>query len=617
MGQDHFLVADSPSATRGQQDSYYYCRANAVILGLLPVGISLASGILVESVPDVVRQGVSSPAGTRALASLAVVALLFVVHQTLIPFQAVVVETLGHRLDGVLRERVMRSVLRPVGVAHLEDPSLLDKVSQARGVGPGRFTPGGATRGMAGITTRYVTAIVFTIVLAGFRWWLAVGLLTLRLGMRVVGRRGYFKMVQIYTNQTQKLRRSEYFRDLALRPEAGKETRLFGLSEWIVECFSSDWLSVMRDVWRQRRDSVLKFIPIFAFFWAVLLGSFALVVRAGILEEITVGQVVVYLSSIIGMGVIGSLSDDDQTTEYGLASIPAVLALDEITLPSQLAHAGGDPAGIPREGIRFEQVSFSYPGRDEDVFSQLDLFIPAGKSMAIVGVNGAGKTTLVKLLCRFYDPVSGRIMVDGTDLRELDPRAWQARSAAIFQDFVRYHLPARDNVGFGDIEAASSQKQLEEAASKAGARQIIEGLPAGWDTLLSRQYTGGVDLSGGEWQKIALARAMMAAASHPGLLVLDEPTANLDVRAEAEIFDRFLELTHGLTTIVISHRFSTVRKADRICVLHGGRVAEKGTHEELLSVGGHYAEMFQLQASRFAEADGTRESVDGAESPYP
>jgi ATP-binding cassette subfamily B protein len=233
------------------------------------------------------------------------------------------------------------------------------------------------------------------------------------------------------------------------------------------------------------------------------------------------------------------------------------------------------------------------------VFDRLDLLIPTGSSTAIVGLNGAGKTTLVKLLARLHDPTGGRIRVDGTDLSALDPVAWQRRVAVVFQDFARYPASAADNVGFGAIEHRSDPASLDGAAGRAGIGPLLRSLPAGWDTILSRRYAGGVDLSGGQWQRVALARALMAVEHGARLLVLDEPTAWLDARGEAEFFERFLDITAGLTTVIISHRFSTVRRADRICVLDGGRVTEEGSHDELVAAGQAYAAMFASQAARF------------------
>jgi ATP-binding cassette subfamily B protein len=269
----------------------------------------------------------------------------------------------------------------------------------------------------------------------------------------------------------------------------------------------------------------------------------------------------------------------------------------------------GDPSGLPRHEIRFEGVRFAYPGSDREVFSGLDLAIAANRSTAIVGANGAGKTTLVKLLARLHEPAAGRITADRIDIASLKADAWQRRIAVVFQDFARYPLPAADNVSFGAIEHGGDTQGIEAAADRAGARSFIESLPSSWDTPLSREFTGGADLSGGQWQRVALARALFAARHGASILVLDEPTSWMDVRGEAEFFERFLEITAGLTTIIISHRFSTVRLADDICVLDEGRLVEHGSHSELLEADGRYARMFSLQASRFVEPGEDDESV--------
>jgi ATP-binding cassette, subfamily B, bacterial len=246
--------------------------------------------------------------------------------------------------------------------------------------------------------------------------------------------------------------------------------------------------------------------------------------------------------------------------------------------------------GLPAREIRFRDVTFSYPGSDRPVLEGFDLVIPAGSSLAIVGQNGAGKTTLAKLLCRLYDPQGGGIEVDGTDLRDLDVDAWRSRLAAVFQDFIRFERPLRENVAPGGAP--------DEAIVAALAEARASGL-AGLDTVLARGYEGGTDLSGGQWQRVALARALCAVRLGAGLVLLDEPTAQLDVRGEAEIFDGLLVATRQVTTILISHRFSTVRHADRICVLEQGRVLELGTHDELMAKRGRYHTMFELQARRF------------------
>ncbi|HET8643871.1 MAG TPA: ABC transporter ATP-binding protein, partial [Vicinamibacteria bacterium] len=258
----------------------------------------------------------------------------------------------------------------------------------------------------------------------------------------------------------------------------------------------------------------------------------------------------------------------------------------------QLASGSRDAAGLPRREIRFRNVGFAYPG-GTPVLDGFDLTIPAGSSLAIVGQNGAGKTTLAKLLCRLYDPQDGAIEVDGIDVRELDLTSWRARVAAVFQDFLRLELPLRDNVA----PAGAPDEAIRAALAAAGAANL-----ASLDTILARGYEGGIDLSGGQWQRVALARALCAVRLGAGLVLLDEPTAQLDVRGEAEIFDRLLAATRQATTVLISHRFSTVRHADRICVLEHGRVVELGTHDELMAHKGRYHTMFELQARRFDEA---------------
>jgi ABC-type multidrug transport system fused ATPase/permease subunit len=271
-----------------------------------------------------------------------------------------------------------------------------------------------------------------------------------------------------------------------------------------------------------------------------------------------------------------------------------VLKLERAMAPAGALSSGTRPAaGAPAREIRFRDVSFAYPG-GKPVLDHFDLTIPAGSSLAIVGRNGAGKTTLAKLLCRLYDPQSGAIEIDGVDLKAIDLDAWRRRLAAVFQDFIRFELSLRENVAPG----GAPDDVVATALEQAGAAKL-----AALDTILARGYDGGTDLSGGQWQRVALARALCAVHLGAGLVLLDEPTAQLDVRGEAEIFDRLLGATRKCTTVLISHRFSTVRHADRICVLEDGRVVELGTHDELMAKNGRYRTMFDLQAQRFTAED--------------
>jgi ATP-binding cassette subfamily B protein len=254
------------------------------------------------------------------------------------------------------------------------------------------------------------------------------------------------------------------------------------------------------------------------------------------------------------------------------------------------------PAPGPLAEIRADAVTFRYPGSDRDALQDVSIAIRVGETVALVGENGSGKTTLAKLLAQMYTPTDGSVLWNGVDSRELDPAGIRAQVGVIFQDFIRYQLPARDNIGLGRAEALGDVERVEDAARRAGIHAHLSDLPEGYDTVLGKEFLGGYDLSGGQWQRVALARAFFRDAA---LLVLDEPTAALDARAEHEVFEHVRELAHGRSLLLISHRFSTVRSADRIYVLEGGRVVEAGSHEDLMARQGHYAELFDLQASAY------------------
>ncbi|HTL97057.1 MAG TPA: ABC transporter ATP-binding protein, partial [Gemmatimonadaceae bacterium] len=303
---------------------------------------------------------------------------------------------------------------------------------------------------------------------------------------------------------------------------------------------------------------------------------------------------VVFAQSAIGVSMI-AFGGLNWSLDSASAPVAAVLRLEPAMASAGALRPGRRTAlGMPAREIRFRDVSFAYPG-GAPVLEHFDLVIPAGSSMAIVGQNGAGKTTLAKLLCRLYDPQAGAIEVDGVNLRELSIDAWRERLTAVFQDFIRFELPLRDNVA----PNGAPDETIYAALEAAGAARL-----ARLDTVLARGYDDGTDLSGGQWQRVALARALSAVARGAGLVLLDEPTAQLDVRGEAEIFDRILGATRQCTTLLISHRFSTVRHADRICVLEHGRVVELGPHDQLMALGGRYRTMFDLQAKRFAVVEG-------------
>ena len=611
------LVARTPVASSSVRVARLMPEAGRALTALLVVvivagaAVSVGEVLLVAravgSIPDAVA-GADSDAGRRLSTSLVVIGALYLVQQVLVPFRELIADTLGRRLNVRLRERVMDAAMTPPGIAHLEDPATLDLVSVAQGVGVAQFQPDGAVSGLAGNAATRLQSLAFAALIVWFNVWIPVALIAGAVIARTAIIRGGRKRIQVLTGQAGAMRRSAYFRDLALTPTAAKETRVFGLGEWILDRFRGSWLEVMTQLWRERRERwwlvVLAFVPVAAATFAALLTAG----QAAHDREIGLSGLALLLQAILGAGTV-YLTNNDLLLEYGAASIPAVLELEKAVREPVLVVSGERPArDLPLREIRFESVEFAYPGREESVYTALDLTIPAGRSLAIVGANGAGKTTLVKLLARLYDPTAGRITVDGVDLRELEPRGWQRNIATLFQDFLRYELSAADNVAFGAGD--DDKPTLDAVAARAGALDIVRELPYGWDTVLSREYEMGAELSGGQWQRIALARALHAVHEGARVLVLDEPTANLDVRAEAELFDQFLDLTSGLTTILISYRFSSVRRADRICVLDERRIVEEGTHDELIAAGGRYAHMFTLQASRFADVGAADQEAD-------
>lgn len=569
-----------------------------LLTSLLPVGFALATGALVGSIGAAVADGWGSPAGRRLVVSIVAVVTLFALQQLSAPALRSLAESLGRRLEGRLRARVMDATLAPMGVAHLEDPEVVDRVADAQSIGTGQITVKDAIVGMAVVTANSLAGVLAAGLLSTYRWWLAAGLLGTYALMTWVRAGQLRRTVGALRGHSRRFRRSSYFRDLALTPAAAKEVRLFGLEPWITDRFVDEWNVAMAGFWRDRPKG--RWVPPAC---GLLLGgalgvTYALLGRSAARGDISLGQLTMFAAAATGVGAIYSVGMDNLNISYGTAPVPAALDLETAVAEPRFHLGGIQPAdGLPSSSIRFEGVSFRYPGRSDHVFHDLDLDIPAGRSLAIVGPNGAGKTTLVKLLARLYDPTEGRIMVDGRDLADIDARAWQKRVAAVFQDFVHYELSAADNVGFGAVDRADDRQALAAAALRAGADEIVDRLPEGWSTVLSRRTERGVELSGGQWQRVALARAMFAVDAGASVLILDEPTAAVDVRAEAAFYSRFLELTGGITTIVISHRFSTVRRADRIVVIEDGRVSEAGDHASLMSTDGRYAHMFRLQVA--------------------
>jgi ATP-binding cassette subfamily B protein len=578
--------------------------ASVVVTAALPTGIVILSGELIGAIPAAVRSGLDSSAGHHLELMVAAVVGAFLTQQIATPLRVVVASEVSQRVTAAIHGRVVDASMAPAGMAHLEEPAVQDLLDRARGGGTARVPPGAAAEALLTVCERRLEGWLLIAVVASFNLWVAAMLAVELLVTYQLYRRGLSAFTERFVARGERFRRAGYMRSLGFSAEAGKEIRTFGLSGWVTSQFTALFSDALHGIWdRRRREVLIQTAP--SVLDAVAVGvALAVLGVAAAHGQVSLGRLMTVAGAVLGTIVLTDLGNEDLRMAWGLQAIRAAADLEADLLSRAGAQEGGIEAeGLPRVGLRFEAVTFGYPG-GPPILQDFDLTIPAGRSLAIVGVNGAGKTTIVKLLARLYDPAAGRITVDGIDLRDLDPQRWQRRIAAIFQDFVHFEaFSLADNIGFGAIEEPANREALERAASAAGLDGVASNLPDGWETRLSRQYRSGAELSGGQWQRVALARALLATEAGAGVLVLDEPTASLDVSGEAAMYDRFLELTRGVTTIVISHRFSTVRRADAIVVLDGGTVTEQGTHQELVQRGGTYAQMFQAQASRYEDRD--------------
>lgn len=550
--------------------------------GFLPALFAIAMGVLVGAV---VRS-------SSLAAPLALVGVLFVLLQVLSPLHQVISTNLGSQAAAWLYDQLTTACVRPPGMGHLEDPRLTTDLAMARDFDLGITGPplSISMDFIASGLVELVAGLAATLVLAGYSWWAPLVLTGAWLSTHWLLRESAVWKDRNTDEVRAAQRQADYAYRLAVDPPAAKEVRLFGLAGWVVERFTSARRRVLDLQWQATR---LRERPVL---WSLLLVLSANVLVFWMMANdlatgrLNLARVVTFATAALSASTIafGGLS---WALDSSAAPVGAVLRLETAMGPAgALVRGTGPPLGMPAREIRFRNVRFSYPSVSQPVLDGFDLTIPAGSSLAIVGQNGAGKTTLAKLLCRLYDPQEGSIEVDGVDLRQLDLDAWRERLTAVFQDFTRFELPLRDNVA----PCGAPDAVILAALAEAGAEHLV-----GLDTVISRAYEGGTDLSGGQWQRVALARALCAVKLGASLVLLDEPTAQLDVRGEAEIFERILAATRTATTILISHRFSTVRHADRICVLEHGRVVELGTHDELIASGGRYRTMFDLQASRF------------------
>jgi ATP-binding cassette subfamily B protein len=580
------------------------------IVGILPTAAILVTGALVRAIPGAVRDGLGSPAGEPALLALGALVLCLAA----LALAGNALSQLSRVLDNAFALEVHHTVatvtLGTPGLAPLEDPAFADELQAVQDAERRGVLRMGVSA-LASVLTIRLRGMGAFVVLLGFAWWAPLVLAAAwHLTNRVFLKATENGMSVQMSDGAVRMRRAEYLRSLAVDAPAAKEMRVFGLGGWVVGRYGDAWMDALGMMWRSRRAN--RGLTAAATV-ALLLSHAAVLAALGVAAlrgELGAAAVLVFVQAVIATSDLGMLEDWQWLLAQSLAvavravrmrsRVPATVLVDGDAPAPSAALPGG------KVGVRLEGVRFTYRGRPKPTLDGLTLDIPAGQSLAIVGENGAGKSTLIKLLCGLYEPDAGSVTLDG-----VPPLRSRGRIGAIFQDFVRYPLPLRENVAFGHLPLLSRPEVLEGALRDAGGGALPAALPRGWDTVLSREFEGGADLSGGQWQRIALARALAAVRGGAGLLILDEPTAALDVRAETELFERFLELTKDVTTILVSHRLSSVRHADRIVVIDGGRVVEDGTHAQLMRAGGVYAEMFTLQAERFA-VDDDAAAVDDA-----
>ncbi|MES3629716.1 MAG: ABC transporter ATP-binding protein [Longimonas sp.] len=570
-----------------------------VLQGLLPTASVYLTKILVDRIAEALNMGLSWEAAAPVLGPAALMAAIMVAIEVLSAVRAWVqtaqAELLHDHIKAAIHEKAAE-----VAYAFYESPAYYDTMDRANSEAASRSLS--LLQGIGTIAQHTITLIGVAVLLIPYSAWLPLVLLVSTLPALWVVVRHKQRHHTWWEDTTDQRRWAHYFDRVVTHPIPAAEVRLFGLGERFRSAYNAVRKTLRTDRLRLMRDQSL------ATFGAGLVG---LLITGGAL--VWIGA-----RALQGRAQLGDLAlfyrafDQGQGLMRTVLSSLGTLYADALFLEhlftfldieSTTETTGENPAPVPntlRHGITFEQVGFQYPASDTWVLRDFSLHLPAGATVAVVGANGAGKSTLMKLMCRFYDPQEGRILLDGTDIRDFEPAELRRRIAVMFQYPVHYIATAAENIALGDVHTelnGDEQAAIQTAAQGAGADAFIQELPSGYDTLLSKQFDGGVELSGGQWQRISLARAFYREAP---LVILDEPTSFMDSWAEAAWLDRFRDLVHNRTALIITHRFTTAMRADHIIVMEGGQIVEQGTHEALVDADGRYASSWRTQTEHRA-----------------
>ena len=562
-----------------------------LVRALLPLTMLWVSMLILNGVVAWIKRGNVDSAGLWKLVALELG--LAVLSDLLARANSLADSLLGDRFTNRISVRLIEHATQ-LDLASFEDPVFYDKLERARRQTTGRI---GLLAAVLNVAQDTLSLISLSASLIVFSPWLMI-LLVAAVIPAFLGETHFTTLAySVLYRWTPQRRLLDYIRLLGASNQSAKEVKIFGLGPHLAERYREVSERIYEDnkkvaVKRASVGFLLNLVSTGGYY-----GAYAVVLIRTLARALSVGMF---------MFLTGAFSRSRMYIEKILQSFTDIsdqaLYLKDLfeffeMKPAIRSLPNALPAPRPiRSGFEFKNVAFAYPGSDRMVVENISFHLETQEKIALIGENGAGKTTLVKLLARLYDPTAGQILLDGVDLREYDVEDLRKEIGVIFQDYMRYELLAKENIGFGKIEDLADRSRIEMAAQKSMAFQVIGKLPNGYDQMIGRRFDGGVDLSGGEWQKFALARAYMRDAQ---LLILDEPTATLDARAEYEVFRRFAELTKGRMAVLISHRFSTVRMADRILVLQNGRIFEQGTHAHLVALGGQYAELFELQAAGY------------------